>query len=154
MNVPAVGKVRVALVLAFAPGMSAGAPEAASKKTLCSTAPNANVTVPPVATVAGDGSKAMLGVALTVSVAGGVCGVAGAVVLEDAQAARRPRPIQRRLRSMGVEARGGNEALMPTVSFVIQTGRVPHLFPFSVPALLPGHSARLLSVHSRPNVER
>jgi hypothetical protein len=100
LNVPAVGKVRVTLVLAFVPGMSAGTPEPASKKTLCSTAPNANVTVPPVATVAGVGSKAILGVALTVTAAGGVCGVAGLVVLEDAQAARRPSGIQRRLRSM------------------------------------------------------
>jgi len=81
--------------------MSAGAPEPASKKTLCSTAPNANLTIPPVATVAGDGSKAMLGVAFTVTVAGGIRGGVGLVVLEETpQAARRPRPIERRLRSM------------------------------------------------------
>jgi hypothetical protein len=60
--------------------MSAGAPATASKYTLCATLPKAKVIEPPGTIFAGDGLKAMLGVAFTVAVMGGGPG-GGAVVV-------------------------------------------------------------------------
>jgi hypothetical protein len=59
VNVPGVSKVRVTDVLELTPGIFAGAPVAASKKMLCPTDPNANVTTCPtwVFNVAGANAK-------------------------------------------------------------------------------------------------
>jgi hypothetical protein len=65
VNVPTVSKVRVTDVLALTPVISAGAPVALSKKMLCPTDPNANVTVCPTLVVSVDGSNARDAVALT-----------------------------------------------------------------------------------------
>jgi hypothetical protein len=47
--------------------MSAGAPGTESKNTLCATLPKENVTEPPGTMFAGEGLKAMSGVAATVT---------------------------------------------------------------------------------------
>lgn len=78
--------MRTTDVLAFTPGMSAGAPDVASKNTLCPTDPNANVTVPPGATVIVAGENARLGFAFTVPVLGDGVGVFGAVVEDEPHA--------------------------------------------------------------------
>jgi hypothetical protein len=65
VNVPAVLKIRVTDVFALIPGISAGAPAAVSKKTLCPTDPNANVTACPTFVVSIDGSNARDAVAFT-----------------------------------------------------------------------------------------
>ena len=56
---------------AFDPSMLAGAPAFASKKTLCSTEPNAKVTASPAFTVSVPGVKVSDGVAATVLPPGG-----------------------------------------------------------------------------------
>jgi hypothetical protein len=65
VKVPAVSKVRVTDVFAFTPGIFAGAPVAASKKTLCPTDPNENVTSCPTFVVSVGGSNASDAVAFT-----------------------------------------------------------------------------------------
>ena len=65
VNVPAVSKVRVTDAFALTPGIFAGAPVAASKKMLCPTEPNANVTVCPTLVFSVEGSNARDAVALT-----------------------------------------------------------------------------------------
>jgi hypothetical protein len=85
--------------LAFVPGMSAGTPGAASKKTLCATEPNANVTVPPAARFSGDGLKEMFGEALIVALVGGGEPVAGAAI-PPPQAVRRARQMKEDVRGM------------------------------------------------------
>lgn len=94
--------MRVTDVLAFTPGISAGAPGAASKNTLCPTEPNANVTVPEGATVIVAGENARLGLALTVPALGDGFGVFGAVVEDEdphASGAVANEPTTMRLRS-------------------------------------------------------
>ena len=65
MNVPTVSKVRVTDVFSLTPGISAGFPVAASKKTLCPTDPKAKVTACPTFVVSVGGSNASDAVALT-----------------------------------------------------------------------------------------
>lgn len=84
--VPEVGKVRVTVVLAFTPGMSAGAPGVASKNTLCPTDPNENVTTPAGATVIVAGENERFGFAFTVAALGDGVGVVGAVVEDEPHA--------------------------------------------------------------------
>src|SRR5512143_1047177 len=89
----------------FVPGMSAGAPGAAPKKTLCATEPNAKVTVPPATMFTGDGLNEILGVALTVAVIGG--GELGAgLATAPPHAARSVRQIKEERRSMFVSEGG------------------------------------------------
>ena len=64
--VPAVAKVRAIETFALEPSMSVGAPAWASKKTLCPTEPNANVTASPGCTVIEPGVNVRDGVAATV----------------------------------------------------------------------------------------
>src|SRR6266853_3047887 len=91
--VTALAKVRLTLVPALLPGMSAGAPAMGSKYTLCATVPKAKVIVPPGTIFTGDGLKAMLGVAFTVAVmAGGPAG--GAVVEPPPHADRSARKVK------------------------------------------------------------
>jgi hypothetical protein len=77
LNVPAASKVRVIDVFALIPVMFAGAPVAASKKTLCPTDPNANVTACPTWVVSVAGLKLREGVALTLSATAGGLGLVG-----------------------------------------------------------------------------
>jgi hypothetical protein len=92
--VPAVAKVRLTVVPELFPGMSAGAPGTASKKTLCATEPNEKVIVPPGAILAAAGSKAIAGVAATVADMGGGPDVIGVPVLEELPA----HPVRRKKR--------------------------------------------------------
>ena len=98
--VPALAKVRLTLVPALLPGMSAGAPAMGSKYTLCATEPKAKVIVPPGTIFTGDGLKAMLGVAFTVAVMAGGPGC-GAVVVPA------PPPPHANRTARKVEAYGG-----------------------------------------------
>jgi len=77
VNVPAVLKARETDVFALTPGISAGAPAAASKKMLWPTDPNANVTVCPTWVVSVAGSNARAAVALTRSATAGAGGAVG-----------------------------------------------------------------------------
>jgi hypothetical protein len=77
VNVPAASKVRVTDVFALTPVIFAGAPVAASKKTLCPTDPNANVTACPIWVVRVAGLKLREGVALTLSATAGGLGLVG-----------------------------------------------------------------------------
>jgi len=86
--------------LELTPGMSAGAPAAPSKKTLCGTEPNANVAVPPATMFSGDGLKVRFGVASTVPLAGGGDDDVADSVAAPPQAARRARQIKEVVRSM------------------------------------------------------
>ena len=70
--VPAVLNVRPIDTFAFVPWISAGTPGAASKKTLCPTDPNANVTVCPTWVVRVGGVNASDAVASISSMAAGV----------------------------------------------------------------------------------
>jgi hypothetical protein len=65
--VPAAVNFRPTDTFALSPGMSAGAPFAASKNTLCTTEPKSNVTVLPALTVTVSGVNASDGVAITVA---------------------------------------------------------------------------------------
>src|SRR5690349_21605673 len=83
--VPGVVNVRVTFVLLLTPGMLAGAPAgSSSKKTLCPTLPNANVTVPPCTRWISTGVNARAGVAFTVadSTSGGGLGGGDCVAVE------------------------------------------------------------------------
>ncbi len=91
--VPALAKVRLTLVPALLPGMSAGAPATASKYTLCATEPKAKVMVPPGTIFTGDGLKAMAGVAFTVAVMAGGPGV-GSVVEPPPHADRSAKKVK------------------------------------------------------------
>ena len=77
LNVPVASKVRMIDVFALIPVMFAGAPVAASKKTLCPTDPNANVTACPTWVVRVAGLKLREGVALTLSATAGGLGLVG-----------------------------------------------------------------------------
>src|SRR5688572_29932420 len=111
MYVPAVANVRAADWLVVTAVMFAGAPAGAlSKKTLCPSEPNSNVTVPPIASTTDGGVNRSAGVACTVAAAtGAVPGSTGPVGPSDpypspphaaakkAAAAARPRTWSYRL---------------------------------------------------------
>jgi hypothetical protein len=79
--------------------MSAGAPGTESKNTLCATLPKANVTEPPGTMFAGEGLKAMSGVAATVTaMAGGPDAEDDPVEEALPQAARSARQVEAKTR--------------------------------------------------------
>jgi hypothetical protein len=104
VKVPAVVKVRVIDVFELIPVISAGVPIAASKKTLCPTEPNANVTSCPTLVVSVAGMKLREGVALILSATAGGLGLVGEAEPElpppQALAARQIRANRESLRTV------------------------------------------------------